>query len=660
MFAFIFDGYVVIDLSCGFGWCGSPAFYSLAGAVINDLYESRGPTTSSVDSSNFVGNVWCDDQMCVEILARSRCHDANIAFRRAMAAVLGPSAINDEKFTEWSQINKALGLVWNTSEGTVSIPLCKLQKAERRVYKLLEDGRSTKRDLNSVLGAMRHVSTCFPPARAFYQRLHVGSISMAPFASKTLSGADIDDLVRFGAVLARNDRFNGIPVAQFANIADPDIHVYMDACDDGLCALDPSRREFIRLQFSPDESRASSNSINIRELQIVVLAALVWGPNWRQEDSKAPVHVRLHIDNISAVAWSTRRLSRHPMAQLYNRLLSLTELQYNLHRQTLRRSHRRVESVLLHNSLANTTKSKYSATWRQWCRFSRKMRWSPWIQDDPKSSSRKLRYFTVYLWRFGGNISRKGNQYSTIRSKLSNVLWYQRRFGDTDVAISPRLNMLLKDIKRTSDPVVKKQPVTPAFLRLLYRSLNRSQPRHRLLWGSVLIAYFFLLRRSEYLVVNNKRSFYCLKTKNAFFADAQGSPVPSSRASAVPIGLSGARNDQFGRGAWRTMHPSGDRILCPLMALRNLLKARRELKMAACEYLCLDLDHALKRIAKNVGVPAANYATHSLRSGGATALLQDNVGSLAIKLLGRWKSRCYEDYPRQSASSTAQLAHRMV
>ncbi|ETP10187.1 hypothetical protein F441_14119 [Phytophthora nicotianae CJ01A1] len=203
-------------------------------------------------------------------------------------------------------------------------------KAERRVYNLLEDGRSTKRDLNSVLGVMRHVSTCFPPARAFYQRLHVGSISMAPFASKTLSGADIDDLVRFGAVLARNDRFNGIPVAQFANIADPDIHVYMDACDDGLCALDPSRREFIRLQFSPDESRASSNSINIRELQIVVLTALVWGPNWRQEDSKAPVHVRLHIDNISAVAWSTRRLSRHPMAQLYNRLLSLTELQYSL------------------------------------------------------------------------------------------------------------------------------------------------------------------------------------------------------------------------------------------------------------------------------------------------------------------------------------------
>ncbi|ETM40352.1 hypothetical protein L914_13673 [Phytophthora nicotianae] len=108
--------------------------------------------------------------------------------------VIGPSAINDEAFMEWSQVNKALELVWNTSEGTVSIPLCKLQKTECRVHKLLEDGRSTRRDFNSVLGVMRHVSICFPPARAFYQLLHVGSLSMAPFVSKTLSWDDIDDL----------------------------------------------------------------------------------------------------------------------------------------------------------------------------------------------------------------------------------------------------------------------------------------------------------------------------------------------------------------------------------------------------------------------------------------------------------------------------------
>ncbi|POM81695.1 Hypothetical protein PHPALM_298 [Phytophthora palmivora] len=38
-FAFVFDKFLVIDLSCGFGWCGSPAIYSIAGVIINSLYE---------------------------------------------------------------------------------------------------------------------------------------------------------------------------------------------------------------------------------------------------------------------------------------------------------------------------------------------------------------------------------------------------------------------------------------------------------------------------------------------------------------------------------------------------------------------------------------------------------------------------------------------
>ncbi|ETP17289.1 hypothetical protein F441_08298 [Phytophthora nicotianae CJ01A1] len=210
IFAFIFDGYVVINLSSG--------------------AQRTAPSTPAASSETF----------------------------GAMTILIGPSAINDEAFMEWSQVNKALELVWNTSEGTVSIPLCKLQKTECRVHKLLEDGRSTRRDFNSVLGVMRHVSICFPPARAFYQLLH------------TTSGGSVLSLLETTASMVYR-------WPQFANIAEPDIHVYTDACDDGLCALDPSRREFIRLKFSPDESHASSNSITRRELQSAVLPALVWG-----------------------------------------------------------------------------------------------------------------------------------------------------------------------------------------------------------------------------------------------------------------------------------------------------------------------------------------------------------------------------------------------
>ncbi|OWZ09963.1 hypothetical protein PHMEG_00017255 [Phytophthora megakarya] len=35
MFGFRLDGYIVIDLASGFGWCGSPDFYAVAGSLIN-------------------------------------------------------------------------------------------------------------------------------------------------------------------------------------------------------------------------------------------------------------------------------------------------------------------------------------------------------------------------------------------------------------------------------------------------------------------------------------------------------------------------------------------------------------------------------------------------------------------------------------------------
>ncbi|OWZ08027.1 hypothetical protein PHMEG_00019497 [Phytophthora megakarya] len=59
MFAFRFEGYIVIDLVCGFGWCGSPAYYSVAGSLINNLYQNQQPERSlaPLDSSKFTGNI---------------------------------------------------------------------------------------------------------------------------------------------------------------------------------------------------------------------------------------------------------------------------------------------------------------------------------------------------------------------------------------------------------------------------------------------------------------------------------------------------------------------------------------------------------------------------------------------------------------------------
>ncbi|KAF1773243.1 hypothetical protein GQ600_12572 [Phytophthora cactorum] len=135
--------------------------------------------------------------------------------------------------------------------------------------------------------------------------------------------------------------------------------------------------------------------------------------------------------------------------------------------------------------------------------------------------------------------------------KLASTNWFHRRYRDLLIPTASRLTLLLQGIKRLSSPKQKKQPITMPFLRLLYRNLNFARPQQRLLWGIILIGYFFMLRRSEYLMVEQARHFNCLKNSNAFFSDKEGKQGKYAFATSITIGL--AKNDQYGRGAWRTM-----------------------------------------------------------------------------------------------------------
>ncbi|ETK92181.1 hypothetical protein L915_04408 [Phytophthora nicotianae] len=256
MFSFLYEDVLVIDLACGFGWCGSPAYYAVAGKLINHYYEFGRGTTRI-----FTGNVWGDDHTCIEIDVGSRCFDANILLRRAMATVLGPSAINELKFTQWATVNKALGLLWDTEEGCVSIPEDKIGKAIGRVTEMLSARSFTKTAILKVLGSLRHVASCSRPARAFFQQLQVSANRMPRFGQRKLSAEAREDLLWFRTVLQHPERFNSIPVSQFAELSDPVVHVYMDASGEGRCALDPAHKRYLRQRFSLSEAQAQYPSI---------------------------------------------------------------------------------------------------------------------------------------------------------------------------------------------------------------------------------------------------------------------------------------------------------------------------------------------------------------------------------------------------------------
>jgi hypothetical protein len=307
MFAFIIDGLLVIDLACGFGWCGSPASYYLPGVLINGLYEYYTYSIPAPVSLPRHGSFWCDDHTCVELDHGLQCFAANLALRRAMATVLGPAAINEKKFTVWSERGRALGLDWDTQNGTVTIPSAKIEKAQRRILGILSAGTISKTEALSLVGCLRHIATCCPPARAFFQRLQDMAIQLGRYGRRVLATPAREDLLWFLVILRSDHRFTGIPVEHFAGIAVPSVDVYMDASNVGLCALVPTLKQYIRVRFTAAEqasftAHTSVNSINVRELQSAVLAALIWGPVWETSNSTGLVRVRFWIDNASAVS----------------------------------------------------------------------------------------------------------------------------------------------------------------------------------------------------------------------------------------------------------------------------------------------------------------------------------------------------------------------
>ncbi|ETO86324.1 hypothetical protein F444_00140 [Phytophthora nicotianae P1976] len=225
-----------------------------------------------------------------------------------MLAILGPRSINEKKFTRWSTQLRALGLDWDTDLRSVSMPEEKIAKALLRVQAMLWYKSATRTQLCKLLRAPR-------------------------WGKITISEGAILDLQWFQHILQQG-RLCSVPLKFFGDLPAPDVQLYMDASDSGLCALHPAKGEYNRLQFEDEERlliRQGRLSINIREQLGAVLALLCWGREWCPRTTSEVIHVRCWINNRSAVAWCNNLNSREPLSQELNRVLGSIEAQWALH-----------------------------------------------------------------------------------------------------------------------------------------------------------------------------------------------------------------------------------------------------------------------------------------------------------------------------------------
>lgn len=143
-----------------------------------------------------------------------------------------------------------------------------------------------------------------------------------------------------------------------------------------------------------------------------------------------------------------------------------------------------------------------------------------------------------------------------------------------------------------------------------------------------------------------------------------------SAAEYATVTFRGSKADQFGEGTTRTLARSGSTWYCPVLALWFLVTHHDSLGAPADSPLCQvdknqvlqvsDVVTAVKHAAAAAGENPDRFGSHSLRSGGATALFNAGVDSLAVKKFGRWRSDAVEVYTVLKKNLTSQLAKKML
>lgn len=113
-----------------------------------------------------------------------------------------------------------------------------------------------------------------------------------------------------------------LPTSMFVDWPLADIHLYMDASNQGLAVLDPSSRRYIQVQFDGEEQAMIAAgaaqcgfTINVREQLSVALAVTVWGKEWASRFAPAVGQVWCWVDNSTAVATTNKLTSRNSMTR---------------------------------------------------------------------------------------------------------------------------------------------------------------------------------------------------------------------------------------------------------------------------------------------------------------------------------------------------------
>ena len=177
-------------------------------------------------------------------------------------------------------------------------------------------------------------------------------------------------------------------------------------------------------------------------------------------------------------------------------------------------------------------------------------------------------------------------------------------------------------------------------------------------WAACTLAYFGVLRASEFTVSSNN-SFsppYHL-TLQDLALDSLSSP------ETLRLHIKASKTDPFRKGSF--IHIGrGKYPLCAIRAVVSYLTVRGAgpgplFRLQSGQPLSRQLLTSwLRQIVASAGLPG-NFSSHSFRIGAATVAARQGIPDHLIQALGRWTSNAYQLYIRTPSAALAGLSSQL-
>lgn len=226
-----------------------------------------------------------------------------------------------------------------------------------------------------------------------------------------------------------------------------------------------------------------------------------------------------------------------------------------------------------------------------------------------------------------------------------------------------QLDHTLRGIRRhLGDLVVRKKPVTPDMLKQILHSLDISLPFDAAIWAVCLTMFYGFLRRSN-VMVNSAANFD--QSKHLRRRDILCFPW------GCLLHFRWSKVIQFKSRALDVPLPRlKDNVLCPASAVCNYLQRSRGASLDGPAFTFLSVNQVkvltpdifIKRIRECLRLVEAEPSTiacHSFRRGGASFCHAIGVSGESIKLMGDWRSSCYNVYIDNNVKTRMEIVRRM-